>query len=210
MVVLWQAPTRDTLPPMLRVALLLALAVGCCPPIWKKDRYMGEPDPRKTGYVIQPTDYLSIEVWKNNDLTKKVRVRPDGRITLPLAGEIEAAGLTVNELRDKIAKKLCQFIQCGEAPIAVNLLQVAGYKFTVTGKVERPGTFAPKDYVTVMDAVGLAGGLTRFADACASVIIRRAKDGTQYKVPINCELLKNGDMLEMNVVMLGGDILMVP
>lgn len=198
------------LPRLAALSLVLLVLQGCCPKVWKKDQYEREPDPRKTGYIIAPTDLLNIEVWKQNDLTKRVRVRPDGSFTYPLIGEVQAAGLTVSELRDKISKKLCQFIQCGEAPISVNLLEVRGYKFTVVGKVERPGTFAPKDFVSVMDAVALAGGLTRFADACGIVIIRRNKEGLQYKVPFNYDLVREGDRLDMNMTVLAGDIISVP
>jgi polysaccharide export outer membrane protein len=195
--------------PLLALTLVLASA-GCQRNYWKPERYAGEPKPNQTGYIIMPTDYLGIAVWKNNDLSVKVRVRPDGNITMPLVGEVQAAGMTIVELRDKIAKKLCQFIQCGEAPISVNLLQVSGYKFTVVGKVERPGTFAPKDYVTLLDALALAGGTTRFADSDGIVIIRKAKDGSQYEIPVSYELLKTGKALYMNIVLLGGDIVSVP
>jgi polysaccharide biosynthesis/export protein len=199
--------SRAWIASLLAGVLALSLA-GCKPAIVYP--YDQEPDPRKGGYLIGPTDLLKIDVWKNNDLSQRVRVRPDGSITLPLIGEIQCSGLTVQELRDRVAKKLSTFLRDEGTAVTVNLLEVSSYKISVLGKVERPGTFAPRDFVTVLEAIALSGGLSRFADGDRVVIIRRDKNGAQHRIPFVYNAAATGERLDMNITLLGGDIVSVP
>jgi polysaccharide export outer membrane protein len=196
----------------LRFALLLApalVALYACPPHITYD-YAKEPDPRKGGYVIGANDLLQIDVWKNQDLSGRHHVRPDGSITLPIIGDVQAAGLTPGQVREMLGRKLSRFLRDDATVITVTVTEVNSYRINVVGKVERPGVYTPKDFVTVLDALALAGGTSKFADTDNIIIIRRDHDGTQRKIPFVYSEVVAGRHLEMNLTLLGGDTVVVP
>jgi len=187
----------------------LALLLFACGPKVNYD-YAKEPDPRAGGFVIGATDVLQINVWKNEELSGRVRVRPDGSITMPLIGELKAAGLTPEKLKDRIVARLAQYIKEETAIVTVNVVEINSYKVHVVGRVEHPGMFSPRDFITVLDAIALAGGPTRFARTDSIIVIRRDASGLQRKIPIVYSQVISGSRLEMNITLLGGDTVVVP
>jgi len=158
-------------------------------------------------YLLGPEDAIEISVWKEPELTKQLIIRPDGKISYPLIGEIQAAGRTVKELREEISKKLEKFVT--DAQVTVLLLKAQHYKIYVVGKVQKPGEFVAGRPVTVMQALAMAGGLTPFASPGKIVILRKSGDQEQT-LPFNYKEVARGRNLEQNRVLLPGDVVVVP
>ncbi|CAD7778753.1 MAG: Polysaccharide biosynthesis/export protein [Candidatus Methanoperedenaceae archaeon GB37] len=114
------------------------------------------------GFLLGPEDILEISVWKDETLTKQVVVRPDGKISFPLIGEIQAAGRTVEGLRKEIIEKLSEFIS--DPVVTVMVIGINSYKIYVIGKVNKPGAYTVGRSVNVMQALSMAGGFSPFAD----------------------------------------------
>ncbi len=181
--------------------------VGCAATLPSYD-YGTEPDPRKQDYVIGPGDVLRVNVWQNADLTCEATVRPDGTITMPLIGEIRGAGNTATQVRDGITKRLAAFVK-QDAIVVVSVQAVNSYRFTVSGNAERAGMFSASQFITLTEALALAGGPNRFANQNDIVIIRKA-DGGFRRIPINLKAILSGRAPEMNIVVLAGDTIYVP
>jgi polysaccharide biosynthesis/export protein len=160
-------------------------------------------DPRGRPFVIGPADVVRVTVWKDPNLSTDAAVRPDGTITLPLVGDIPAAGLTAAELQAKVAERLAAYAK--DAVVTVAIVDVNSYRFTVAGNVEHPGMFSPKYYVTVSEAIALAGGPNRYASTGNMVLVRRGE-----RVPIDYDSILSGKSPEEDVVLLAGDSLRVP
>jgi len=199
--------TRLRLPVLL--VMLSGLLLGC-PQKVPDYPYEDEPDPRGQEYVIGVADGLNISVWKNGDLNTQTNVRPDGTITMPLIGDLKAAGLRPSELRAEITRRLSQYLRAEDIIVSVAVSNIQSYFVTVAGNVAQPGRFTNQSYLTVLDALALAGGPNRFADAASTVVLREKRDGTITRIPINYELLKKGQGLEMNLVLIRGDQIFVP
>lgn len=199
--------------PKLRASLLLALLlwaavpVGCAPQY--KYPYKDEPDPRNRDYVLGVSDGIRINVWKTSELSTDATVRPDGTVTMPLIGDIKAAGRTPKELRVEIAQRLSAFIKSDETPVTVAVTQVNSYRFTVSGNVEHGGSFAPKYYVTVSDAIAMAGGINKFGNGDKITILRN-DGGRARRIPIAYSQIQSGARPEMDLVLLPGDTLIIP
>lgn len=172
--------------------------------------YSREPDPRSHEYVVGPADQLRINVWRDNELSQEIRVRPDGTITLPLVGDLRAAGRTPSQIRDELARRLTEFVKSDAARVTVAVLAVNSYRFSVAGNVERPGIFSSGYYVTVLEALAMAGGPNRFAAPARTVILRTYAPGSTRRIPIDYETLKTGQRPEQNIVVLSGDTIVVP
>jgi polysaccharide export outer membrane protein len=166
---------------------------------------MATPDQDK--YLLGPEDALEISVWKEPDLTKQLVVRPDGKITYPLIGEIQAAGETVKQLQSEISKRLEKFVT--DAHVTVILLKAQNYKIYVTGKVNRPGEFLTGKPVNVLQAISMAGGLTPFASP-GSIMVLRSMSGKEEVYPFNYKEVAKGQFLEQNRTLLPGDVVVVP
>ncbi len=190
--------------------LLLATAAAACQRGGAAYPYDREPDPRGSEYVIGVSDDLQISVWKNRDLDTKIAVRPDGNITMPLIGDVRAAGLTPNQLRGTIATRLSDYIREEDAIVTVSVTGVNSYYVTVAGSVGAPGRIASKSYLTVADAIALAGGPSRFASPGDTVLLRHGADGNVKRIPIDYAALLEGKRLEQNIVLLRGDRIYVP
>lgn len=190
-------------PALLLVAIML---VGCGPAPYD---YSKEPDPRKKEFVIGASDALKITVWKNPELSTDAKVRPDGTITMPLIGDIQAAGRTPGQLKQEIASKLGAYIKDESAAVSIAVTEVNSYRFTVAGNVERGGIFTSKYYVTVAEAIALAGGLNKFASPKKLVIVRMDATGTR-RIPIDYDRIASGEHPEENLVLLSGDTLFAP
>jgi polysaccharide export outer membrane protein len=190
------------------VTLLVAVA-GCGHTKIKYD-YSKDPDPRTLEYVIGVSDELNITVWKQPDLTTEASVRPDGTITMPLIGDIKAAGRTPTELKNEIQTRVGNFIKDPSAVVTVAVTAVNSYTYTVSGNVNGPGVFTATHYVTVSHAITEAGGPNKFAGHPMVLIRQDRKSGKIRRIPIDYEDVASGRRPEANLVLMPGDQLFVP
>jgi polysaccharide export outer membrane protein len=160
-----------------------------------------------SAYRLGAEDLLEITVWREDALKRDVLVRPDGGISYPLIGEVQAAGKTVNELRDEITKRLEKFVP--DAAVSVTVLKAGSQRIYVLGKVTKPGEFPVGRSVDVLQALSMAGGLTPFADANGVRIVRRDGD-RQVVLPFEYGRIVRGERLEQNVLLRAGDVVVVP
>ena len=197
---------------MNRRSLLLVLVVlAACGVKAPNYDYSKEPDPRNTEYVLGVGDDITINVWENPGLTTEGTIRPDGTITMPLIGDIKASGETPTSLKQIIKEKLATFVKVEASEITVQVRGANSYRFTVSGEVIRPGVYNQTYYVTVAEAIALAGGFTRFAKKNEMVLMRRdSKTGEVRRIPLVYDLLAGGRRPDMNIVLLAGDSLYVP
>ncbi len=196
-------------PVMILVMILAGSVVGCGSTRLNYD-YSKEPDPRAQEFPIGPGDRVQVNVWRDEELTTDARVRPDGAITVPLVGDIRAAGRTASQIRDEIQSKLTAFMKSETAKVTVIVTEVYSYYYTVSGNAERPGVYRPTSYVTVLEAMTIAGEPNRYADSDSIKILRRDASGALKKIPINYDLLRKGDRMDQNIVILPGDNIIVP
>ncbi|HUS65780.1 MAG TPA: polysaccharide biosynthesis/export family protein [Kofleriaceae bacterium] len=191
---------------LIALAAALAACGGSTLPAYD---YAKEPDPRKTEYVIGVGDRLIITVWRNADLATEATVRPDGTVTMPLVGDLKTVGRTPSSIRDEITKKLAVYISDKSAVVTVAVAEVNSYRFTVSGEVVQPGVFASAGYVTVADAVAMAGGFTRYAKK-DEMFIMRSSGGAPRKIPIDYKAVASGTRPDANLAVISGDIIVVP
>jgi polysaccharide export outer membrane protein len=163
-------------------------------------------DAATTEYLIGPEDVLDISVWKNPELSRKVPVRPDGRISLPLVNDIQAAGLTPSALRQQLAAKLAEFVPTPEVSVVVQ--DVLSAKVAVVGAVKTPGRFTLRSPATVLECLALAQGLTEFASKDKIVVLRQ-NGSTTTRIPFNYSKVATGNDQE-NFFVKPGDIIVVP
>lgn len=155
-------------------------------------------------YVIGPEDILYLQVWRENDFTRPVGVRPDGKITIPLIGDLQAAGLTPERLAAQVTQALAQYINKPE--VTVTVAQVNSKKYTVSGGVTRPGVFPLVVPTTVFDALGNAGGFREFANKKDIIILR---DGGKQRLHFNYNDYVKGKKLDQNISLENGDTIIV-
>jgi len=158
-------------------------------------------------YRVGPEDLLEISVWREETLKKEALVRPDGGISYPLIGEVQAAGRTVGEIRDEIVKRLDKFIP--DPVVSVTVLKTGSQRIYVLGKVAKPGEFQVGRYVDVLQALSMAGGLTPFADSGNIRVMRREGD-RQIVMPFEYAAVIRGQKLEDNIQLRAGDVVVVP
>jgi polysaccharide export outer membrane protein len=202
--------TRRLIPVVVLSSPVFLFLLAGCPHPYRPYNYASEPDPRKQEFVIGPSDVLRVTVWKNPDLSGEAVVRPDGTITMPLIGDIHAAGRTSAEVRAEITQRLAAYVKDEAAVVTVAVTAINSYRFTVSGNVERPGTYNSTHYVTVSEALALAGGPNRFADPDETVVIRTDEKHTSRRIPVNLSDLLAGKHPEQNVPLLPGDVVYVP
>lgn len=184
------------------IALFFALAATTGPT-------MAE-DPQ---YRINGGDQLHISVYGEQNLNQDVVVQPDGWLSFPLAGNINALDLTLRELQTKIADNLRQsqfFPNLTDSEVTVSMLKATGNSISVIGQVKQPGTFAFDTRLDVMQALSLAGGLTPFAGKDEIKILRRDAAGKQSAILFDYSALEDGENLESNILLRGGDVVVVP
>jgi polysaccharide export outer membrane protein len=163
--------------------------------------------PKAPGYRIGPEDVLHISVWKEEELDREVLVRPDGGMSFPLAGNIQAAGKTTQELMTEVTRRIQRYIP--DAVVTVTVAKVSGYDIFVIGKVQKPGQFTLGQYVDVLQALTLAGGLTPFASE-DSIKIQRRENGKLTVYPFEYSQIKKGRNLHQNIILNSGDVVVVP
>ncbi len=190
--------------------MVLCLSLAGCASAPNRYPYAKEPNPQQVEYVIGVADGLRITVWKNSELNTEIEVRPDGTITMPLVGDIRAAGLTPTQLKAEISKRLQNYIREEGAYVTVAVTAVNSYRFTVSGNVTQPGMYTSRQYLTVSEAVALAGGPNRFASPSDAVLIRKEPQGSIKRIPIDYDAIMSGKAPEQNLVMMRGDTLYMP
>lgn len=163
--------------------------------------------PPAEAYLIEPGDVLEISVWREEDLTKPVVVRPDGGLSFPLVGNVQASGKSVEQLQTEVAEKLKKYIPDPSVTVAVQ--QLSGNKVYVIGKVNRPGEFPVTRNVDVVQALSMAGGMTPYAAANKIQILRR-NGGKQTAIPFAYGDIEKGESLEQNILLKAGDVVVVP
>ena len=158
-------------------------------------------------YRIGPEDMLQIFVWKNETLSRVVSVRPDGKISLPLLGDVQAAGQTTTQLRDVLLKRYTDFIAAPEISVIVN--EVKSIKVSVIGEVPKPGRYELKSRTTVLDVLALAGGFGQFASRSRMVVLR-PDGGKMKRLPFNFNKAVSEGGEQENFYLQPGDIVVVP
>lgn len=162
---------------------------------------------QNSDYYLQPGDVLSVSVWKEQDLQQVVLVRPDGGISFPLVGDIQASGKTVEDVRRIITTKLSKLIP--DVQVSVALQELNGNLIYVVGKVNRPGVFPFNQNVDVLQALGMAGGATAFA-ALNDIKILRRENGQLNSIPFRYGDMEKGKNLKQNIILNSGDTVLVP
>jgi polysaccharide export outer membrane protein len=158
-------------------------------------------------YLVQPGDILQITVWKEEDLQREVLVRPDGGMSFPLAGDVVAAGRTVEQIQKDLSARIESFIP--EPVVTVAVKQVVGNRVYVVGRVNKPGEIIMGHELTVMQALSLAGGVTPFA-ALNRVHVLRRDSGVERSIPFRYGDVEKGRNLSQNIVLQNGDVVVVP
>jgi polysaccharide biosynthesis/export protein len=159
------------------------------------------------GYVIGPDDVLSIVYWKDKDMTSDAQVRPDGRIALPLINEVQAAGLTPEQLRERITEESKKYME--DANITIVVRQINSRKAFITGEVSKPGPYPLTSPTTVMQLIAMAGGLREYADS-KKIVIMRTENGKPISLQFNYKDVVSGKNLTQNILLKPGDTVVVP
>ena len=158
-------------------------------------------------YIIGPGDILDISVWKDEALSKLVTVLPDGRISFPLIGQVAAGGKTVTQLRENLERKLSRFVP--DLSLSVIVHQVNSMMVYVIGRVNRPDRFILNTNTNVLQALSMAGGLNPFAKR-SKIKILRSENGMTKTIPFNYNEVTKGEKLEQNIMLIRGDVVVVP
>lgn len=187
--------------------MVVACLVSLTPAFAAKPAAVGEPIVSGGDYLIGPEDTLQIDVWKEKDLQKEVLVRPDGWITFPLVGNIEAKGKTAQQLQDEITEWLRQYIP--NPVVTVSVQKIASYKIYVIGRVNKPGDYIVGHYIDVLQALTLAGGLTPYAEEKKIKVVRK-NNGKETILPFDYSAVKKGKRMEQNINLMSGDVIIVP
>ncbi len=161
-----------------------------------------------SSYVIGANDVLAINVWKEPDISRSVPVRSDGKISLPLVGELQAGGETPRQLEEEITKRLQSYIS--EPEVTVIVTDSKSQKVNIMGMVTRPGAYLLTSSTTVLDAIAMAGGFKDFAKQKSMYVLRPAPDGTQQRIPFNYKDVIKGKNPEQNIRLQTGDTVVVP
>lgn len=160
-------------------------------------------------YQVNPGDILLVFVWNEKELTQEVLVRPDGTISIPLAGQVDAGGLPVEQIEKNLTDALSKYMN-DKPTVTVAVKDTRGYNVYVLGKVNKAGLFPINQPTDVMQALAMAGGLTPFAAENSIHILRRGKTGEQKAIPFRYSDVKSGDSLPTNILLQSGDVIVVP
>jgi len=166
-----------------------------------------KPATQDPNYVIGPQDVLDINVWREPELTRAVPVRPDGKISLPLLNDVQAAGSTPMQLANRITTELKKFV--ADPQVTVVVTQINSQRIYILGEVGRPGAFTLLPGMTVLEALSSGGGFTMFAHVKKIYVLRKV-DGKQEKYPFNYKDVIHGKSPEQNIVLKAGDTIVVP
>jgi polysaccharide export outer membrane protein len=184
--------------------LLISLAPSCFPGIGSAEEAASTAT---AAYHLQPGDILDVSVWKETELQREILIRPDGGLTFPLAGEVDATGKSVEEVRAILTERLKRYVP---APVVtVALKTIGGNRIYVIGKVNHAGEFPFNNSLDVMQALSLAGGATPFA-ALNDIVILRRQNGRQQAFNFRYSQVARGRDLTQNIQLQSGDTVVVP
>jgi polysaccharide export outer membrane protein len=158
-------------------------------------------------YIIGPEDVLDVSVWKEAELTRTLPVRPDGKISMPLLNDVQAAGLTPNRLAQSLTEKLKKYLTAPQVTVMVS--QINSQRVYVIGEVTRPGAYPMLPGMNILQAISSAGGLTQFANA-KKIFLLRTVNQSQNKYPFNYKDVLDGKKPEENLQLKAGDTVVVP
>jgi polysaccharide export outer membrane protein len=187
------------------LAAACALVPACAPPPSPPPPVEGPMDRQE--YVIGPADRLRIQVWKNQELSAEVPVRPDGKISVPLLNDVQAAGLTATELREVIATALAEYVSAPDVTVIVT--EVRSKLVSVVGEVIRPSLVPLAQDMHVLDAIAEAGGFSAYADKDDIKILRQAEDGSMVRYRFDYPAFLKGKHPESNLRLQPGDTIVV-
>jgi len=159
-------------------------------------------------FVIGPGDILGVSVWKESEISKVVPVRSDGRISLPLIGELQASGQTPRQLEAEVTKRLREYV--ADPAVTVVVQEIHSQKVNVLGMVSHPGSFPLVKPMTVVDAIAAAGGFRDFAKQKDLYVLHKDAGGKQARVPVNYRDVIKGVHPEQNIELQSGDTVVVP
>jgi polysaccharide biosynthesis/export protein len=159
-------------------------------------------------YIIGPSDVLAVNVWKDTELTRTVTVRPDGRISLPLVGELSVSGLTASSVQRLIVQRLTEYISNPQVTVMVQ--EVKSQTYVIVGKVVKPGEYELGKPTTVLEAIAIAGGFLDFAKVSKINIIRRRAGGPSETLHFDYKKVIKGKNPEQNVELKNSDTIVVP
>lgn len=180
--------------------VLAFVALLASPSVWAQEA--------NAEYRLHPGDTVAISVWHEDTLQKEVVVLPDGSVTFPLAGRVEVQGLTTPEAAKRVADKLKEYIP--DPVVTVVVTKADGSQVYVVGKVMKPGPLPLTGPLTVLQALGMAGGLDKFADSGDIQVLRSTSQGTTKLFSVNYSDLLKGRDLKSNVPLQAGDTILVP
>ena len=164
--------------------------------------------PLPAGYVIGPEDVLNVVFWRNQEMSGDFVVRPDGQISMPLLNDVQAAGLTPDQLREVVTKAATKFLE-GDPTVTVVVKAINSRKAHITGMVGKPGPYPLMAPTTVLQLISMAGGLHEFADS-KKIRIVRSENGKQVSYTFNYKEVSQGKNLKQNIELKPGDTVIVP
>ena len=195
---------------ILVVVLLLVVLAGAGGCLQPDMQYRGMAAP-PTEFLIGP-EVLVVTVWRNQELSKEVIVRPDGKISLPLLGDVMAAGLTAQALSKQVADGLAEFMS--SPTVSVQVKEINSYHVFAVGEVKSPGKIVLKSFTSVLQAISYAGGFTLFASRNNVHVLRNVKNGQgeakQVMIPVPYQDIVQGKNLDLNIILKAGDVIVVP
>lgn len=164
--------------------------------------------PHDPSYIIGADDVLAINVWKEPEVSRTVPVRSDGKISLPLVGEVQAGGMTPKQLESQIAKNLENYIS--EPEVTVIVQEAKSQRFNILGQVSKPGSYQLTNSTTVLDAIAMAGGFRDFAKSKSIYVLRPQANGDELRLPFNYKEVIKGEGRSQNVKLQPHDTVVVP
>ena len=170
--------------------------------------YTTAKDPAPPDFVIGPSDVLNVNVWREGEISRTVPVRPDGKISLPLLGDLQASGLTAGQLQDVIKRELKDYIANPEVTVIVQ--EVRSRQVNVVGQVAKPGSYVLAKNMTVLDALATAGGFKDFAKTKKIYVLRVRQDGSRTRLPFNYKDVIRGRKSKQDVELEARDTVVVP
>jgi len=172
-----------------------------------KEKVQPEWMPVSESYVIGPEDVLNIHVWREEALSRNVAVRMDGKISLPLIDDIQAAGYTARQLKDVLTNKLKEFVE--NPNVSVTVVEANSYKVYISGQVRSPGVYRLRSETSLLQFISMVGGVTEWANQSKIIVIRK-ENGKEKRFTINYKKIIQGKDLNSNIILKTGDTIIVP
>jgi len=195
------------------VSVVIVAGVGLSGCTYNDPQVVVAPGPPEEGFRLGPEDVIDVVVFRSPDLTRSdIVIRPDGKVSLPLIGDVRAEGLTADELAKTITERYKEYKD--NPAVSVGVKAVNSYSIFVLGEVKAPGKLSLKSYATVLQAISIAGGFTEFASENAIQVVRRivGEDGKsrEMRIPVNYDSLLSESGAEYNFILRSGDTIVVP